>query len=158
MAVYGHTQGRLLRRRMKLVIAVNVKVVRVFLLLLLEATTVYCESGHSCTGYPSSSLHTLSGMVHSVRVKVVAAALLHGSLWIQSTLLVMTLRYTFVQTTMFLKKIVLYCWQNCIHSNHSQTKWNLSTLTGCKIIICVSQQINLQLNGVAVKYYITGKC
>ena len=67
----------------KLILAVRVKVVRVPHLLLEIITTVNQDImvliELLITSYTPV---TLSGMVNSVRVKVVAAALLHGSLWI----------------------------------------------------------------------------
>ena len=81
VVIPDHTYGHWLQISEKIVAAVRVKVVRVPPFLLEAVTTVNQDTVvliilQGCTAV------TLSGMVHSVRVKVVAAALLHGSLWI----------------------------------------------------------------------------
>ena len=64
------------------VITVHVKVVGVPHRLLEIITIVNQDIMVPIVPLQSCTVVTLSGMVHSVRVKVVAAALLHGSLWI----------------------------------------------------------------------------
>ena len=82
MAIHDHTYGQWAQIFMKLVLAIHVKAVRVPHLLLEPITIVNQDIKLLITFLQSCTLVTLSGMVHSVRVKVVAAALLHGSLWI----------------------------------------------------------------------------
>ena len=62
--------------------AVHVKVVRVLHRLSEITTTVNQATVVLLPCLIGCLVVTLSGMVHSVRVRVVAAALLHGSLWI----------------------------------------------------------------------------
>ena len=80
--VHDHIYGHLLLMGLRLVMVVHVKAVKVLNLMLeiiiivnqdIKALVVLMES---CTPV------ILSGMVQGVRVKVVAAVLLHGSLWI----------------------------------------------------------------------------
>ena len=63
-----------------LIVAVHMKVVQVPRLLLAVITTVSQAMMVLATLQMSCIPVTLSGMVNSVRVKVVAVALLHGSL------------------------------------------------------------------------------
>ena len=82
VAVQEHTYGHWLQISVKVIMAVHVKVVQVpFLLwgpiiIVNQDTVALIALLQSCTPV------ILSGMVQGVRVKVVAAALLHGSLWI----------------------------------------------------------------------------
>ena len=82
MAVHDHIYEQWLQISVKLIVSVHVKVARVLRLLLEIITTVNQDIVALVTLPQSYTAVTLSGMVHSVRVKVIAAALLHGSLWI----------------------------------------------------------------------------
>ena len=84
MAIHDHIYGRLLPIGVKsiMLFIAHVKVARAPHLLLEIATTVNQDIMALITLLRSCSPVILSGMVQSVRVKVVAAALLHGSLWI----------------------------------------------------------------------------
>ena len=77
---YGHWL-QVSEKMLPVVTAVHVTVVRAPLLLLVIITTVSQDIMALITLQACSPV-ILSGMVQGVRVKVVAAALLHGSLWI----------------------------------------------------------------------------
>jgi hypothetical protein len=81
MVIPDLTYGHLLRIPKKVEKAVHVKVARVPLLLLEIITTVN-QDIMALVSFQACSPVILSGMVQGVRVKVVAAALLRGSLWI----------------------------------------------------------------------------
>jgi hypothetical protein len=78
---YGHWL-QVKEKIMKGLLAVHVKVVRVLLFLLEIITSVNQDILALISLLQSCSLMILSGMVQGVRVKVVAADLLRGSLWI----------------------------------------------------------------------------
>ena len=82
MAAQDHTYGHWLQMPVKVQVAVCVKVVGAPHLLLEPITIVNQDIMALFTLLQTCTPVILSGMVQSVRVKVVAAALLHGSLWI----------------------------------------------------------------------------
>ena len=77
-----HMHGHWLQISEKVKAAVHVKAARAHHLSLEPISIVNQDIMALIAILQSCSPVTLSGMVQGVRVKVVAAALLHGSLWI----------------------------------------------------------------------------